>query len=100
MEMFVFRVIGQRFVKQFKDLGNVVIVYIVDDKIVPSVSDLITLWPMSIIIQSKFDVPVVPDINKADKISNSTLLEIMSQRSLTIEKNCKYIRERALSSCS
>jgi len=77
MEMFVFRVIGQRFVKQLKDLGNVVIVYIVDGELVSSVSDLITLWLMSIIIQSKFEVPVVPVINKADKISNSTLLEII-----------------------
>ena len=77
MEIFVFRKVGQEFTRRLRALDNVVIVYIVDGELVSSVSDLITLWFMTILIQSKFEVPVVPIINKIDKSRNVELFDII-----------------------
>jgi len=95
MEIFVFRDTGREFMRRLRKLGSVVVVYIVDGELVTSVSDLITLWLMSILIQSKFEVPVVPVVNKVDKVGDLTLPEVIVKNPSKL-RECINVLERGL----
>ncbi|MEM3994185.1 MAG: ATP/GTP-binding protein [Thermofilum sp.] len=70
MELFLFREFGLSFTEKLKKLGAVVAVLVIDPTLGRRPQDIVVLKLLSLVVQLRFGIDVVPVINKADLLEN------------------------------
>lgn len=68
MELFLFREFGPKFIREFKQVGYIIGVVILDPTLTRKAQDVTSLKLLSLIASLRLGVDVIPVINKADLV--------------------------------
>lgn len=97
MEVFVYRRSGRYFISKLRSLGGVIGVFIIDGENIEDPIDLVIAWTTSILVQLKFDIPVVPIVNKSDKIKNLKPIKLLIENIDEFKKELSKINKGLIS---
>jgi len=80
METFVFREASTVFFKRLREIASIIAVFVIDATAITSLPDAVVLWFMSVLIQAKLGLAVIPVINKVDQAGRLDLLRTVIEK--------------------
>ncbi|MET1159458.1 MAG: ATP/GTP-binding protein [Thermoprotei archaeon] len=96
MEAFIFRKSSAIFFDELEKISQPVLVYVLDASAVYTLADAITLWFMSVLLQAKLGLTVVPVVNKVDIASDIEPLKLLVEKPDELFKIAKEKAEEGL----
>lgn len=74
MELFLYRDFGPRFVEEFREIGYIIGVVIVDPTLASMAQDVVSLKLQTLIVQLRLGIDAIAVINKADTLTSDPRL--------------------------
>lgn len=68
LEVFMFRTEGRKFVRKLLRRAPTIAIFLVDAQLCNNVGDFVSSWTLSLFLQIRLDIPVIPVINKIDLV--------------------------------